>query len=202
VVLRAGANDYLDAAPSPAVAAAVNGHLLAAVQTLAGAGLRRFLVPSELPWGHSPIELPGVVEADRSAFNGLIADQNAKLQVALTALASQRELELVQPDFHRLFLAVRANPAAYGFDQIDRPVLQLESLIGSADGGGSGSSNLTGTGSSTGAELGVASDRETPEANGFLWWDSWAHLTTAFHRLLAQEASAALAGQLGSQVIG
>jgi phospholipase/lecithinase/hemolysin len=131
-----------------------------------------------------------VVEADRFAFNGLIADQNAKLQAALTTLASQRGLELVQPDFHRLFLAVRANPTAYGFDQIDRPRLQLETLIGSADGGGSGS------------DLGVAADRGTPEANGFLWWDSWAHLTTAFHRLLAQEASAALAGQLGSQVIG
>ena len=200
VVVRAGANDYLDTAPSPAVAAAVNAHLLAAVQTLAGAGLRRFLVPSELPWGYSPIELPGVVEADRFAFNGLIADQNAKLQAALTTLASKRGLELVQPDFHRLFLAVRANPAAYGFDQIDRPVLQLESLIGSADGGGS--SNLTGTGSSTGAELGAAADRETPAADGFLWWDSWAHFTTAFHRLLAQEALAALVGQRGSQVIG
>jgi phospholipase/lecithinase/hemolysin len=32
---------------------------------------------------------------------------------------------------------------------------------------------------------------------GYLWWDSWAHLTTAFHALLADTVLAALP-ELGS----
>ena len=174
VVIRAGANDYLDAAPGPAVAAAVNGHLLAAVEDLAAAGLRRFLVPTELPWGFSPIELPGVLEADRLALNALISRQNSELQTALGGLAAERQLEVVQPDFHGLFLAVRADPAAFGFDEIHRPVLQ---------------SDTTGLAiaATPGAALGDAA-----AASGYLWWDNWAHLTTAFHGLLADRALAAL----------
>jgi len=174
VVIRAGANDYLDAAPGPAVAAAVNGHLLAAVEALAAAGLRRFLVPTELPWGFSPIELPGVLEADRLALNALIGRQNSELQVALGGLAAERQLEVVQPDFYGLFLAVRADPAAFGFDEIQRPVLQSDS---------SGLAIAV----SPGAALGDAA-----AASGYLWWDHWAHLTTAFHGLLADRALAAL----------
>ncbi len=29
-----------------------------------------------------------------------------------------------------------------------------------------------------------------PDAAGFLWWDGWGHLTSAFHGLLADEAAA------------
>jgi phospholipase/lecithinase/hemolysin len=29
---------------------------------------------------------------------------------------------------------------------------------------------------------------ETSAGAGYLWWDSWAHLTTAFHGLLADAA--------------
>ena len=155
VVLRAGANDYLDAPPSPAVADAVNGHLLVAVNALADRGLRRFLVPSELPWGFCPIVLPGVGEPERRALNGLIERQNVALREALAELAARRGLEVFQPDFHGLFLRIQAEPGAWGFRELSRPVL--------GDGG----------------ELGV------PDAQGFLWWDAWGHLTSAFHRLLA-----------------
>lgn len=162
VVLRAGANDYLDTPPTPAVGAAVNRHLLAAVERLADAGLRRFLVPSELPWGFSPIELPGLGPAERRGLNALIAAQNAGLRPALTALAAARGLIVVQPDFHGLFLAVLADPAAHGFTQTGRPVLEGDARVAG-------------------------------DAAGFLWWDSWAHLTSAFHRLLAAEAQRQLA---------
>lgn len=166
VVLRAGANDYLDAPPSAAVGDAVNRHLLDAVELLAATGLRRFLVPSELPWGYSPIQLPGLGEAERRGLNALIDRQNAALRQALRELAARRGLVVVQPDFHRLFLAVRADPAAHGFSEIERPVLAGET-------GGSG---------------------ETPDAAGHLWWDSWAHLTSAFHQHLAGVAQRALVG--------
>jgi outer membrane lipase/esterase len=172
-VLRAGANDYLDAPPSPAIAEAVNRHLLDAVERLATAGFGRFLVPSELPWGFSPIQLPGLGEAERRGLNALIARQNAALQAALEDLAARRQLEIVQPDFHGLFLAVRAEPAAFGFGQIERPVLELSP-------GGDGVGGVGGAGGAAGADWAAVA-----AGGGHLWWDSWAHLTTAFHQRLA-----------------
>jgi outer membrane lipase/esterase len=146
----------------------VNRHLLGAVERLAAAGLRRFLVPSELPWGFSPIQLPGVGEAERRGLNALIARQNAALQEALQDLAARRGLVVVQPDFHALFLEVRADPPAYGFTEIGRPVLVLDPGVAAVE-----------------AEQAAV----TPaDAAGHLWWDSWAHFTTALHALLAAEA--------------
>jgi phospholipase/lecithinase/hemolysin len=161
-VLRAGANDYLDA-PGRAVAERVNANLLTAVERLADAGLRRFLVPSELPWGCSPIELPGVGPAERAALNAAIAAQNDALGEALRALAERRGLQVAQPDFHGLLLKVRAQPAAHGFHEIERPAL-LEPLRSHA----------------------------APDAAGVLWWDGWGHFTSAFHGLLAAEAAESL----------
>ena len=129
---------------------------------LADAGLRRFLVPSELPWGCSPIELPGVGPAERAALNAAIAAQNAALQEALQQLAARRGLRVAQPDFHGVLLKVRADPAAYGFREIERPAL-LEPLRPQA----------------------------APDTTGVLWWDGWGHLSSAFHALLADEAAAA-----------
>ncbi|MFM7269453.1 MAG: SGNH/GDSL hydrolase family protein [Cyanobium sp.] len=188
VVLRAGANDYLDAPPSPAVGEAVNRHLLAAVERLAEAGLRRFVVPSELPWGFSPIQLPGLGEAERRGLNALIARQNAALHAALAELAARRGLVVVQPDFHALLLAVRADPEAHGFTEIERPVLGPEGEAEDALAGPAAAAPLPCPGDRCPQGLG-----ETPAAAGLLWWDSWAHLTAAFHRLLAAEALKALA---------
>ena len=179
VVLRAGANDYLDAPPSPSVGDGVNRHLLSAVERLAEAGLRRFLVPSELPWGFSPIQLPGLGEAERRGLNALIARQNAALQEALQDLAARRGLVVVQPDFQALFLAVRADPAAFGFTEIQRPVLELDGEAVGAPAAAPGDPTPPAPG-------------ETPVGAGYLWWDSWAHLTTAFHGLLAERALAVL----------
>jgi phospholipase/lecithinase/hemolysin len=200
VVLRAGANDYIDASPSPAVGEGVNRHLLGAVERLAAAGLRRFLVPSELPWGFSPIQLPGLGEAERRGLNALIARQNAALQEALQDLAARRGLVVLQPDFHALFLAVRADPPAYGFTEIGRPVLVLDGegagspggpavaaapsqQVSGAARGGSAAPCLPFPGEPCSEALGA-----TPAGVGYLWWDSWAHLTTAFHGLLADAA--------------
>lgn len=172
VVLRAGANDYLDAAPSTAVGDGVNRHLLGAVERLAAAGFRRFLVPSELPWGFSPIQLPGLGETERRGLNALIARQNALLQEALAELAARRDLVVLQPDFHALFLAVRADPAAHGFTEIARPVLAtLSEAPGEPDSAATASRSTS-----------------AGQAAGHLWWDDWAHLTTAFHRQLAAVA--------------
>jgi phospholipase/lecithinase/hemolysin len=123
VVLRAGANDYLDAPPGPAVGETVNAHLLEAVRLLGDLGLRRFLVPHELPWGSSPIDLPGFGEPERHALNGLIRQQNGALQQALQQLAAHRGLVVVQPDFHGLLLEVQGNPGAWGFQEVRRPAL-------------------------------------------------------------------------------
>jgi outer membrane lipase/esterase len=200
VVLRAGANDYLDAPPSPAVGDGVNRHLLSAVERLVEAGLRRFLVPSELPWGFSPIQLPGLGEAERRGLNALIARQNLALQEALQDLAARRGLVVVQPDFHGLFLAVRADPAAYGFTEIGRPVLELDgegAAIPAAPAAATGPAlpaPVAAPGGSAAAVLSSLGDPgpkacgETPAGAEYLWWDSWAHLTTAFHGLLADTA--------------
>jgi phospholipase/lecithinase/hemolysin len=200
VVLRAGANDYLDAPPSPAVGEGVNRHLLGAVERLEAAGLRRFLVPSELPWGFSPIQLPGLGEAERRGLNALIARQNAALQEALQDLAARRGLVVLQPDFHALFLAVRADPAGFGFTEIRRPVLVLDgegAAIPAAPAAATGPAlpaPVKALGGSAAAALSSPGDpgpearAETSAGVGYLWWDSWAHLTTAFHGLLADAA--------------
>jgi phospholipase/lecithinase/hemolysin len=164
VVLRAGANDYLDAPPA-GVPAVVNAHLLEAVERLAAAGLRRFLVPSELPWGLSLIERPGLGPAERGALNATIAAQNAALQEGLTRLAERRGLVVAQPDFHGLLQRVQADPGGFGFREIGRPAL--------AD---------------------PQRSQPAPPAAGFLWWDGWGHLSSAFHSLLAAEAERVLRG--------
>ncbi|MFN9056993.1 MAG: SGNH/GDSL hydrolase family protein [Cyanobacteriota bacterium] len=184
VVVRAGANDYLDAPPGPAVGDAVTSHLLAAVTALADRGLRQFLVPSELPWGLSPIELPGIGEPERRAFNALIARQNDALRQALADLAARRGLVVVQPDFHGLFMEIQAEPGAWGFREIRRPALANA-------GGGPAGLLLAGP-----QELPTpANELAVPDARGFLWWDGWGHLTSAFHRHLAERALAALRGR-------
>lgn len=126
VVLRAGANDYLDGPPGPAVGEAVNAHLLEAVRILADQGLRRFLVPHELPWGCSPIALPGFGEPERHALNGLIRQQNGALQQALQQLAAHRGLVVVQPDAHGLLLEVLSQPEAWGFQEVRRAALTAD----------------------------------------------------------------------------
>jgi len=159
VVLRAGANDYLTAPwpIGPACGEAINANLLAAAHALADAAATRFLIPSELPWGSSPIVPAALTMEDRAALNGLIAAQNDELRCALQELAAARRLGIVQPDLHGLFLEILATPAAFGFHEVSRPALP-----------------------------------DHPAAEGFLWWDERAHLTTAAHTLIAERAQAAL----------
>jgi phospholipase/lecithinase/hemolysin len=159
MVMRAGANDYLTAPwpIGPACGEAINANLLAAVHALADVGATRFLIPSELPWGWSPIVPAALTQDDRAALNGLIAAQNEGLRRALQELAAARRLRIVQPDLHGLFLEILAAPVAFGFHEVTLPALP-----------------------------------DHPEAEGFLWWDERAHLTTAAHTLIAERAHAAL----------
>jgi phospholipase/lecithinase/hemolysin len=154
-VLRAGANDYLTAPwpIGPACGEAINANLLAAVHALANAGASRFLIPTELPWGWSPIVPATLSPEERSALNGQIAAQNDHLRHALLELAAARNLRIVQPDLHGLFLEIFTAPAAFGFHDVTLPALP-----------------------------------DHPEANGFLWWDERAHLTSAAHALIAERA--------------
>lgn len=159
VVLRAGANDYLTAhwPIGPACGDAINANLLAAVHVLTDAGATRFLIPTELPWGWSPIVPPALTQADRAALNGLIAAQNAGLCHHLQNLAAERRLQIVQPDLHGLFLEILASPHDFGFHDVTLPA-----------------------------------QPDHPDADGFLWWDERAHLTSAAHTLIAERAHAAL----------
>jgi len=137
-------------------------------------------VPNALPWGFSPIDRPGVEEADRLALNALIGRQDRELQAALGCLAAKRELEVVQPDFHGLFVTVRADPAAFGFHAIHRPVLQ------------NAASGLAAALSPRAAQGDAA------VARGYLCWDHSAHLSTAFDGLLPDLALEVLrSGGLG-----
>jgi phospholipase/lecithinase/hemolysin len=98
--------------------------------------------------------------AERAALNAAIAAQNAALRQALRALAARRGLQVAEPDFHGVLLKVRADPAAHGFHEIERPAL-----------------------------LEPRRSQVAPDAAGFLWWDGWGHLSSAFHGLLADEAA-------------
>lgn len=176
VVLRAGANDYLDGEPSMERAEAINANLVKAVTALAQVGARRFLVPTELPWGVSPIVPPTFGLAQRQAFDALIGQQNQGLARALQDLAQQRGLQVWQPDFHGLLQAAVADPQAFDLVEVVRPVLQESQAASSA--------------------------QRVPEASGFLWWDSRAHFCSAFHQRLADQAlaclgAAPLAGHVG-----
>ena len=166
VVLRAGANDYLDGEPGLERAEAINANLVTAVTALAQVGARRFLVPTELPWGLSPIVPPSYGLAQRQAFDALIGQQNKGLARALQDLAQQRGLQVWQPDFHGLLQAAVADPQAFDLVEVVRPVLQESQAASSA--------------------------QRVPEATGFLWWDSRAHFCSAFHRRLADRALACL----------
>ena len=167
VVVRAGANDYLDGEPDWERAEAINANLVAAVCALAQVGARRFLVPTELPWGASPIVPPSYGTAQRQTFDALIGQQNQGLARTLGELAQQRGLQVWQPDFHGLLRAALAHPRAYDLVEVVRPVLQE-------------------------ARAATPAPRLT-DATGFLWWDSRAHFCTAFHQRLADQALACLA---------
>jgi phospholipase/lecithinase/hemolysin len=167
VVLRAGANDYLDGEPGLERAEAINANLVTAITALAQVGTRRFLVPTELPWGLSPIVPPTYGLAQRQAFDALIGQQNQGLARALQDLAQQRGLQVWQPDFHGLLQAAVADPQAFDLVEVVRPVLRESQAASSA--------------------------QRVPEATGFLWWDSRAHFCSAFHRRLADRALACLA---------
>jgi phospholipase/lecithinase/hemolysin len=167
VVLRAGANDYLDGEPGWERAEAINANLVTAITALAQVGARRFLVPTELPWGVSPIVPPTYGLAQRQAFDDLIGQQNQGLAGALQDLAQQRGLQVWQPDFHGLLKAAIADPQAYDLVEVVRPVLQENQAASSA--------------------------QRVPDATGFLWWDNRAHFCSAFHQRLADLALACLA---------
>jgi phospholipase/lecithinase/hemolysin len=124
-VLRAGANDYLTAPwpIGPACGEAINDHLVAAVHALADAGANSFLIPTELPWGWSPIVPAALTPDDLEALNSLIAAQNDHLQRSLLELVSARQLRIVQPDLHGLFLEIFTAPAAFGFHNVTLPAL-------------------------------------------------------------------------------
>lgn len=124
-VLRAGANDYLGQPwpLGPACGEAINANLLAAVDALAIAGAELFLVPSELPWGFSPIVPASLTSQDRLDLNRLIQLQNGNLRERLEALADQRGLRIVQPDLHGLLTDIVAAPADFGFQEVWRPAL-------------------------------------------------------------------------------
>jgi len=166
VVVRAGANDYLDGEPDWERAEAINANLVAAVCALAQVGARRFLVPTELPWGVSPIVPPSYGTAQRQAFDALIDQQNQGLARSLRELAQQRGLQVWQPDFNGLLRAALSDPHSYGLVEVVRPVLQE-------------------------AQAATPAPR-VPDATGFLWWDRRAHFCTAFHQRLADLALACL----------
>ncbi len=124
-VVRAGANDYRDVRwpVDEECIDRINGNLLAAVEALAAAGGRWFLVPSEIPWHRSPTLPPSCSEADRASLGALIAQQNLRLRAALAALARSRGLTVIQPDTHGLLSSILAAHERWGFREVGRPAL-------------------------------------------------------------------------------
>jgi phospholipase/lecithinase/hemolysin len=84
-------------------------------------------------------------------------ERSARRRRAHREKNAARQLRIVQPDVHGLFLEILATPAAFGFHNVTLPALP-----------------------------------DHPEAEGFLWWDERAHLTSAAHGLIAARAHASL----------
>lgn len=124
-IVRAGANDYRDVRwpIEEECIDRINANLLAAVDALAAAGGRWFLVPSEIPWHRSPTLPPSCGESDRAALGVLIAQQNRRLGASLGALARSRGLRVIQPDTYGLISSILADHERWGFREVGRPAL-------------------------------------------------------------------------------
>lgn len=110
----------LPGSPGDVTALIANGvtNIVDSVLSLAGAGAQHFLIPNMPDLGKTPAFLGSPLQADMTAltlaFNGTLGTTLTALDAALTSA------EIVQFDTAAAFMAVLANPAAYGMTVTDK----------------------------------------------------------------------------------
>ncbi|TDH58975.1 ScyD/ScyE family protein [Dankookia rubra] len=66
--------------------------------------------------------------AEPGSFQPLVAEFNARLADAVHAFEGERGVDVTLLDVHKLFDAIADDPAAYGFNDVDQPVLAAPPL--------------------------------------------------------------------------
>ncbi len=129
VTVTFGGNDLTlpsNLPPEQAITASVDA-IVVGLERLADLGAEHFLVANvanvELAPLFSDPAFLAALGAGPGAFEPLVDQFNAQLGTALTAFEDRAGLDVNLLDVNRLFDAIDANPLAYGFANVDQPVL-------------------------------------------------------------------------------
>ena len=129
-----GGNDLTlpsDLSPQEGIAASV-GAIVDGMERLADLGARHFLVTNlpniELAPLFQDPEFLAQLGAAPGAFEPLVEQFNAQLASAVEAFEDERGVDVEVLDLNRLFDAIEADPLAYGFVNVDQPVLAAPPL--------------------------------------------------------------------------
>ncbi|NET35768.1 MAG: SGNH/GDSL hydrolase family protein [Cyanothece sp. SIO1E1] len=133
-ILLAGANDYnevfFSGLPAPVAEPAdlpefVTANLSAAVESLFNAGGRNFLVINLPNLGETPLanSLDLLEPGASDLLNDLTAEHNLLLDQELDALSMLPDISLTRFDFNALFSDVLADPAQFGFTDVENSCL-------------------------------------------------------------------------------
>ena len=114
VPLWISGNDLFDLADPVGVAQ----NAAAAVSDLVDAGAREFLVVNQVPLGETPLARSQGAAA-QSLLNDLSAGFNTALAAELAVWDSDPDVTVHQLDAHALFVDIFADPAAYGFQNVE-----------------------------------------------------------------------------------
>lgn len=124
-----GGNDVTfpsDVTPEEGVTLSVEA-IVDGLEHLADLGARHFLVANAPNVELSPLfQTPGVLEQIGStpgAFTSLIDQFNTQLASTLDTFEQETGLDVHLLDVNKLFNSIVADPAAYGFTNVDQPVL-------------------------------------------------------------------------------
>ncbi|WP_162913034.1 SGNH/GDSL hydrolase family protein [Rhodospirillaceae bacterium SYSU D60014] len=162
-ILAVGSNDYLlNVTSGPAQTV---GNIATAIEQLADAGARNFLVPNLPDLGMTPAVVAGGVS---EFFTALTLGHNQLLAATLSDLEAARPgIDIASPDVFGLFETILANPEAFGF------------------------SSSIAAGPASGCIFPPFICRPVGETDTFFWDE--VHPTTEVHRLLADAAQEAMA---------
>jgi phospholipase/lecithinase/hemolysin len=114
-VLWAGSNDYLNGQINPLIP---SSNVAAAVAALASEGATHFMVPNLPPLGDVPQSIANPDPTVSPTLNALSEANNQLLKQQLDALTRTLPITIYQPDIHGLYLAIQADPAAFGFTNV------------------------------------------------------------------------------------
>jgi phospholipase/lecithinase/hemolysin len=129
VTVTFGGNDLTlpsNLSPEEGVAASVQA-IVDGLDRLADLGARHFAVTNLPDLELAPLfRAPDFLQqlgAEPGSYQPLVAAFNAQLAEAVHAFEGERSVDVTLLDVHKLFDAIVADPTAYGFSNVDEPVL-------------------------------------------------------------------------------